>query len=42
MNVQHFAINIGVYGMDAHTTWTERVYKPYLFHLFIRDVIYAC
>lgn len=34
------AINIGVYGMDAHK-WTERVYKPYSFStlpLFIRDV----
>lgn len=34
------AINIGVYGMDAHR-WTERVYKPYSFetlpHL-IRDL----
>ncbi|MDU2240857.1 MAG: M20/M25/M40 family metallo-hydrolase [Paenibacillus sp.] len=25
------AINIGVYGHDAHR-WTERVYKPYSFH----------
>lgn len=37
------AINIGVYGMDAHR-WTERVYKPYSFetlpHL-IRDLTVA-
>lgn len=37
------AINIGVYGMDAHR-WTERVYKPYSFetlpHL-IRDMTLA-
>ncbi|MTT32124.1 M20/M25/M40 family metallo-hydrolase [Terrilactibacillus sp. BCM23-1] len=26
------SINIGVYGKDAHQ-WTERVYKPYSFHV---------
>jgi arginine utilization protein RocB len=34
------AINVGVYGMDAHR-WTERVHKPYSFEtvpLLIRDM----
>jgi len=33
------SINIGVYGRDGHK-WTERVYKPYTFHVLpdlIRD-----
>lgn len=35
------AINVGVYGMDAHR-WTERVYKPYSFQtlpLLLRSLI---
>jgi arginine utilization protein RocB len=37
------AINIGVYGLDAHS-WKERVYKPYSFEklpLMIQDVIFT-
>ncbi len=26
------SVNIGVYGKDGHK-WTERVYKPYTFHV---------
>ncbi|NES53175.1 peptidase M20, partial [Escherichia coli] len=26
------SINMGVYGKDGHK-WTERVYKPYTFHV---------
>lgn len=34
------AVNFGVYGKDAHK-WTERVYKPYSFHVLPQLILRA-